>query len=74
MSILVTAAALTIGMGGCGGSKKPVVAMSSPGATAPTLAAAPGEACPAAKQAFPQNPTPRLVEYFFLDKGKHYAD
>jgi chitinase len=73
-SILVTTAALAIGMGGCGGSKKPVVAMSSPAATAPTLAAPPGQACPAAKQTFPPNPTPRLVEYFFLDKGKHYAD
>ncbi|HTU50301.1 MAG TPA: glycosyl hydrolase family 18 protein [Acidobacteriaceae bacterium] len=61
-------------MSGCGGTKKAVVAVPPPAATAPTLAVSSSQSCPPAKQAFPLNPNPRLVEYFFLDKGEHYAD
>jgi chitinase len=66
-------AALAIGMSGCAQKKAAMAA--PPTAMAPTLAASPNSVCPpAGPQAFPPNPNPRLVEYFFLDKGKHYSD
>jgi chitinase len=68
---LLAIAVLSIGVSGCAG-KKTAATIAAPAATAPSLAAAPN--CPPEKQAFPPNPAPRLVEYFFVDKGKHYAD
>lgn len=65
-------AALAIGMSSCA-VKKTAATIATPAATAPTLAAVPASPS-ATTQAFPPNPAPRLVEYFFLDKGKHYAD
>jgi len=74
MAVIVTTTALAIGVSGCA-QKKAAATIPAPAATAPTLAAASAAECPpATPQAFPPNPTPRLVEYFFLDKGKHYAD
>jgi chitinase len=75
VAVIATAAALVIGTSGCAGSKKAVAAVPPSAATAPALAGASGPVCPpVVTQAFPPNPAPRLVEYFFLDKGKHYAD
>ena len=74
MAVIATTAALAIGMSGC--VQKNVVATIPPSAaTSPTLAGTSGPVCPPeVAQAFPPNPARRLVEYFFLDKGKHYAD
>ena len=67
--------ALAVGLGGCGGAKKTAAAVPPPAAIAPLVTASSGPLCPSpVTQAFPPNPSPRLVEYFFLDKGKHYAD
>jgi chitinase len=74
MAAIVTTAALTIGMSGCA-VKKTAALIPAPATAAPALAAAPSPVCPpATPQVFPPNPSPRLVEYFFLDKGKRYAD
>ena len=73
--VIVGVAVFAMGMSGCGGSKKMVAALPPSAATAPTVTASSGPVClPPVTQAFPLNPAPRLVEYFFLDKGKHYAD
>ena len=73
VAVIVTTAALAIGMSGCA-QKNAAATIPPPAATAPTLAAASAPACPpAVTQAFSPNPAPRLVEYFFADKGKHYA-
>ncbi|MGB8480864.1 MAG: glycosyl hydrolase family 18 protein [Acidobacteriaceae bacterium] len=72
---IVAVTTFAVGMGGCGGSKKAATVVPPPAAIAPTLAAPSNPVCPPpVTQVFPPNPTPRLVEYFFLDKGKHYAD
>jgi chitinase len=68
---ILAIAAMSIGMSGCA-AKKTATTIVTPAATAPSLAAAPN--CPPAKEAYPPNLAPRLVEYFFVDKGKHYAD
>jgi len=72
MAGVLATAALAIGISGCA-HKTTSAAVPSAAATAPALAAAPVYP-PAAKQVSPPNPAPRLVEYFFVDKGKHYAD
>jgi chitinase len=72
MAGILTTAVLAIGMSGCT-QKVTSATVPSAAATAPTLTAAP-VGPPAARQVSPPNPAPRLVEYFFLDKGKHYAD
>jgi chitinase len=73
--VIVAMAAFAVGMSGCGDSKKVVAVLPPATATAPTVTASSGPVCPPPiTQAFPPNPAPRLVEYFFLDKGKHYAD
>ena len=67
-------ALLAVGMSGCS-AKKTTATNPVAAATAPTLAAASTPVWPpATPQMFPPNPAPRLVEYFFVDKGKHYAD
>ncbi len=74
MAAVVSTAVLAIGMSGCA-QKKSAATIPPPAATAPTLAGSAGPVCPQpGGQAFPPNPAPRLVEYFFVDKGKHYAD
>ena len=71
MGVILASAALAIGMTDCAG-KKTAATIAPPAATAPSLAAVP--ACPPAAKQMLSNPALRLVEYFFLDKGKHYAD
>jgi chitinase len=75
-SISITAVAvLAMGSSGCAAQKTTAAGVPVAAATAPTLAAASNPVCPPATTgAFPANPAPRLVEYFFVDKGKHYAD
>ena len=76
-SLLTTVAmtAFAMGMGGCKGPKNAAAGLPVPAATAPALPTASSVTClPSSAQPFPPNPEPRLVEYFFADKGKHYAD
>jgi chitinase len=75
-SISITAVAvLAMGLSSCGAQKKTAAVASPPAATAPTLAAASRPICaPVTPATLPANPAPRLVEYFFADKGKHYTD
>lgn len=72
---IATVAALAMGMSGCGVPKKTAAVAPPPAAVAPSLATVANPTCPpATTQAFPANPAPLLVGYFFADKGKHYAD
>jgi chitinase len=70
--IIVATTALAIGMSGCA-AKKTATTIAPSAATEPALAA-PLECPPAVKQMYPANPAPRLVEYLFMNTGKHYAD
>jgi chitinase len=74
VAFIAATAALAIGLSGC--AQKKVAATVPPSAeTASTLAGTSRPVCPpVVAQAFPPNPAPRLVEYFFLDKGKHYSE
>lgn len=70
-AVLLAIAAFSVGISGCA-AKKTASTITPSATTAPSL---PGTViCPPLKQAIPSNPSPRLVEYFFVDKGKHYAD
>ncbi len=72
IGVFAATAVMAIAISGCAPKKK--VAATMPAPAAPALAAASGPVCPlATPQTFPPNPAPRLVEYFFADKGKHYA-
>ena len=74
LAVFVITAALAMGMSSCA-AKKTAAANPPAVATAPIVAPTSTPVCPPAiPQAFSPNPAPRLVEYFFLDKGKHYAD
>jgi chitinase len=74
--ISITAVAvLAMGFSHAAAQEKTAAGMPVAPVTAPALAAASSPVCPAtATGGFPANPAPRLVEYFFADKGKHYAD
>ncbi|MGO8717887.1 MAG: glycosyl hydrolase family 18 protein [Acidobacteriaceae bacterium] len=72
---IAAAAALAIGISGCGLHRSTTPVAAAPAATAPALAKASNPTCPSlSAQALPLNPAPLLVGYFFADKGKHYAD
>ncbi len=74
MAVIATTAALAVGISGCA-QKKVAATIPPSAATSPTLAGTSGPVCPPkVAPAFSPNPAPRFVEYFFLDKGKHYAN
>ncbi|MES2223265.1 MAG: glycosyl hydrolase family 18 protein [Acidobacteriota bacterium] len=72
MTAIVVSAFIAITFSGCA-QKKIATTLPAPVATAPVLAAS--SVCPpGSAQTFAPNPAPRLVEYFFIDKGEHYTD
>ena len=72
---IATIAALAMGTSGCRVRKNAAAVPPTPAAAAPTLQPVTKPTCPpSATQAAAMNPAPLLVEYFFADKGKHYAD